>query len=183
MACSSMSAPRDYERSTCSGKEAHRPSDLVVGPADRIVGAAPIDQRARAADLEDVANPTDHDRTSVAVEDFLAFTFQRCDRVGSEHNTVGPCHPTSLEIVRTRLNQSATSKTIRNLGEDADAERRRGAAAGDRREGQSKERRRVGGSTDRNETEVAVRPNQSAPRWRVMTLTARGSCRRASRPA
>ena len=36
---------------------------------------------------------------------------------------------------------------------------------------------------DRNETEVAVIPNQSAPRWKVTTLTARGKCRRASRDA
>ena len=39
----------------------------------------------------------------------------------------------------------------------------------------------VGGSTDRDESEVAVTPNQSAPRWNVTTLTARGNCRRASR--
>lgn len=41
----------------------------------------------------------------------------------------------------------------------------------------------VGGSTDRDESEVAVTPNQSPPRWKVTTLTARGSCRRASRQA
>ena len=35
----------------------------------------------------------------------------------------------------------------------------------------------VGGSTDKDESEVAVIPNQSAPRWKVTTLTARGNCR------
>ena len=41
----------------------------------------------------------------------------------------------------------------------------------------------VGGSTDKDESEVAVIPNQSAPRWKVTTLTARGNCRKASRQA
>jgi hypothetical protein len=42
---------------------------------------------------------------------------------------------------------------------------------------QSKDSRMVGGSTDKDESEVAVIPNQSAPRWKVTTLTARGNCR------
>jgi hypothetical protein len=36
---------------------------------------------------------------------------------------------------------------------------------------------------DKDESEVAVIPNQSAPRWKVTTLTARGNCRNASRQA
>src|SRR5580698_8200310 len=125
MACSSISNPARYERSSC-GKEAHRPSDFVIGPADRIIGAAPVDKRARAADLKNVANPADHDRPPVTVDDFLAFAFERGDSVGSKHDTVRRRHPTSLEIVRANLNQSSTPKTIRNLGmargEDADTE-------------------------------------------------------------
>ena len=189
MACSSTAEPRPAvaEKSSCGGKEAHCPSDFFVGPADRIVGAAPIDKRARAADLKNVANPADHDRPSVAVDDFLAFAFERGDGVGSKHNTARRRHPTSLEIVRARLDQSPTAETIRDLGmarsEDADAERRLRRRGRRMCAAQSKESRRVGGSTDRNETEVAVTPNQSAPRWKVTTLTARGNCRRASRQA
>src|SRR3984957_7749575 len=81
MACSSMWRPGDCERSSCGGKEAHGPSDFVVGPADRIVGAAPVDKRAGAADLKNIANPADHDSTAVAVDDFLAFAFERGDCV------------------------------------------------------------------------------------------------------
>ena len=54
------------------------------------------------------------------------------------------------------------------------------AVVGDRLAARSKESRMVGGSTDRDESEVAVTPNQSAPRWKVTTLTARGNWRRAS---
>src|ERR1700733_8296467 len=57
------------------------------------------------------------------------------------------------------------------------------AAAGDMFAAPSKESRIVGGSRDRDESEVAVTPNQSAPRWKVTTLTARGNCRKASRYA
>ena len=94
----------------------------------RIVGAAPIDKRARAADLKNVANPADHDRPPVTGDDFLAFAFERGDSVGSEYNTACRRHPTPLEIVRTRLDQRPTPEMIRDLGvargEDADAERR-----------------------------------------------------------
>ena len=57
------------------------------------------------------------------------------------------------------------------------------APTGDRLAARSKESRKVGGSIDRDESEVAVTPNQSAPRWKVTTLTARGNWRRASRHA
>src|SRR5580700_10622015 len=116
MACSSMAGPARCERSSCGGKEAHRPSDFVVGPADRIVGAAPIDKRAGAADLKNVSNPADHDCAPVAVDDFLAFAFKRGDGVGSEHNTARRRHPTSVEIVQARLNESPAPETICDLG-------------------------------------------------------------------
>src|ERR1700722_7551894 len=128
MACSSMSSRTNYERSSCGGKEAHRPSDFVVGPAEGVVGPAPIDKRARAPDLKNVANPADHDRPPMTVDDFLGFAFERGDSVGSEHNTARRRHPASLEIVQAGINQSLTPEAIGDLsmarGEDADAERR-----------------------------------------------------------
>src|ERR1700683_2360833 len=126
MACSSISNPARYERSSCGGEEAHCPSDFVVRSADLIVGAVAIDQSARPPDLENVANAADHDHPSVTVDDFLAFAFERGDSVGSEYNTARRRHPTPFEIVQARLDQSPRPETIRDLGmarsEDADAE-------------------------------------------------------------
>jgi hypothetical protein len=96
--------------------------------ADRIVGAAPVDKRAGATDIKNIANPADHDRTAVPVDDFLAFAFERGDSVGSKHDTARRRHPAPLEIIRARLDQSSTPKTIRNFGmargEDTHSERR-----------------------------------------------------------
>jgi hypothetical protein len=83
----------------------------------------------------------------VAVKDFLAFAFERGDSVGSEHNTARRRHPTALEIVRARLDQSPTPETIRDLSmarrEDADAERRL-----------SRRRRYAGGAIEGDQSEV-----------------------------
>jgi len=85
----------------------------------------------------------------MTVDDFLAFAFERGDGVGSKYNTGRRRHPTSLEIVWARLDQSPTAEAIRNLGmarsEDADAERRlrrrRGQYVGGAIEGQQNGRR------------------------------------------